>query len=302
MKTVIICGLLLLALGFALPPGARAQAERLVIGSGPSPDRIVLAKLLIKMLRYKGISCKDMTGLGSEDMARGALVNGRMDLYPAFTDQVLAEFEDPGKAGQEPGEVFAQAARLDLAKNKLVWIKMTALEDVPRIWLQPALAMSAGLDTISALAAISKTRPDRFKLGMTPDFLFAENGYRPLAQAYGLTLASDNIIQMDRVFLYPALLEKGVDLVVGRSMDWETARLKLASLKDDLGFLRPNNASFVARQEVLADRPRLEPAVSELSALLTTAETARLVGLIQNGADPGLVAFQWLQEKKLIPD
>lgn len=286
MKIRFAIIVLLLVVFPAVFPGAQARAQRLTIGSGPAPDRIVLAKLLILMLQEKGVACADMTGLGSEDMAGSALVNEQLDIRPVFRQGTPAGSTEKSTTGGPEKE----PVRLELA----------GLEDGPRIWLRQALARSAGLDTISSLAALCKDRPDRFELGLTPEFLVAENGYRPLAIAYGLNLLPENILQMDRVFLYPALLEKGVDLVIGRSLDWETWGRRLTHLQDDRGFFGVGKAAFEVRGDILSRHPLIGQLVAALGEQLTSTEMAGLVAQIRQGSTPGQAAESWLREKKLL--
>ena len=294
----LIFFMVLTALSWA--PLAPAQDRVLTVGSDRSPDRIIMARLFMGLLEDRGFSCKDMTGLGSFSLVRNGLLNRQIDLYPAYTGDLLDEVPDKKISGDDPQALFRAARNRELTAKGLVWLDMIVARKTPRIWLKRRLARTRKLKTITDLASYIKARKEKPYLGLTPKFLIADNGYRPLAQAYGLEFPGDRIIKMDRLFLYPALEEEGVDVVIGNSLDWEPIRSKLAYLKDDLGFFRPSNPSAVVRLETTGKYVELGAIIAELSPLLTSAEMAKLIGLVHDGSDQTLVAAQWLREKKLI--
>lgn len=298
--TLILSGIVFITLSLALAPQVQAKEKILNIGSGRSVDRIILGKLFIRLLEDRGFSCVDMTGLGSDRLVRSALLNKQIDLYPAYTGEVLARYPDENISGNDPQTLFTTVSNRDLSEKGLVWLDMMAAEKIPRLWLKARLAKVGKLTTISDLAAYVKRRSIKPLLGLTSGFLIAENGYRPLASAYGLTLPGDRVIKMDRIFLYPAIMDNGVSVVIGRSIDWEPIRYGLAHLNDDLGFFRPHNPSAVVRIKTAEKYQDLKPIVSVLSDVLTSAEMAALIGQVQGETDPTQAVTEWLRGKGLI--
>ncbi len=298
--TLVLSGIVLSLLLPVFTPAAPAQEKSLIVGSGRSADRIILGKLFIRLLEEKGFSCRDMTGLGSGRLVRSALLNKQIDLFPAYSGECPVPQPARGKFGGDPKGLFETVAQRDLAANGLVWLDMMAAEKIPRLWLKPRSAKARRLSSISDLAAFVRTRIEKPYLGLTPAFLIAPNGYRPLAQAYGLALPGDRIIKMDRVFLYPAVIKGGVEVAVGHSIDWEPARFGLVHLNDDLGFFRPNNPSGVVRIETARKYRDLKPILAELSKALTPLEMADLIGLIHDGVDYDLAVELWLRGKGLV--
>ena len=301
-KAALAITVTLVLLSLAVPfSSSLAKDKALAIGTDRSADGMILGRLILRLLKDRGYRCRDMTGLGSKDLVRAALINGQIDLYPAYTGWVTERYLGGWKDSTvEPKTAFEKVSGEDLSKNKLLWLGMMTLEKKPRIWLRDRYARSRRLKTISDLAAVTKSKQHKPIIGLSPGFLVDDRGYRPMAQTYGIDLPDTAIIKMDPVFLYPALMQRGVDLVVGRTLDWEPGKHNLVYLKDNLGFFKPNNHSYVVRVETAQQFPGLRQDVSELNQLMTSDEMGLLLGRLAEGSDLDRITAQWLKDKGLI--
>ena len=92
-----------------------------------------------------------------------------------------------------------------------------------------AEAARLGIEMISDLAR----HPD-LKLGLTHEFLDRQDGWRPLARRYGLTMP--NVSGIDHAIGYAALAKGSIDVKDAYSTDAKIQENDLVVLRDDLRF------------------------------------------------------------------
>jgi glycine betaine/choline ABC-type transport system substrate-binding protein len=132
-------------------------------------------------------------------------------------------------------------------------------------------ARRLGLKTISEAA---KYAPN-WRAGFGSAFLDREDGYRGLAQVYGLKFR-ETPLAMNLSLAYRALAEKQVDLISGEATNGLIAKLDLYPLEDDRRYFPPYHAVPVIRGEVLNRHPELRAVFDRLAGKISDQEMRRM--------------------------
>jgi osmoprotectant transport system substrate-binding protein len=139
----------------------------------------------------------------------------------------------------------------------------------------------------------------RWRPGFGYEFLERPDGYRGLAEAYGLRFGQAPRT-MELGLIYRALKEKQVDIVAGNSTDGAIAALDFVALEDDRGYFPPYQAAPVVRADRLAARPGLRAALERLAGALSAADMRRLNEAVETGRRPArAVAREFLRDRGL---
>jgi osmoprotectant transport system permease protein len=108
-------------------------------------------------------------------------------------------------------------------------------------------------------------------LGFTHEFLERRDGWRPLAEAYGLEM--EDVRGLEHALAYSALLRGDLDVTDAYSTDAKLEELDLRALEDDEAFFPEYAAVFLYRLD-LPDAAR-----GGLAALSGTLDRARMIHL-----------------------
>ncbi len=226
--------ILLLLLLFASPAfGARP----IVVGSKKFTESYVLGEIAKTVLERAHFAVEERAGMGGTIILWQALRGGQIDLYPEYTGTIGEEILKT-KTPQSEQEMRAALKNFGIGiSNELGFNNTYALV------MRRAEAEKLQIKTISDL----RQHPD-LKLGLTHEFLDRQDGWRPLAQRYGLTMP--NVIGIDHAIGYAALVHGSIDLKDAYSTDAKIAENDLVVLQDDKHFFPEYKAVFLYRLDL----------------------------------------------------
>ena len=123
--------LLLLPFGStqAWAQGAREDSNPVVVASKPFGESYLLAEMFAQLLEGHGIPVERRPGLGSTEIAFGALRAGAIDVYPEYTGTGLfAILHDtlPPEVLANPRRVFAHVAASFSSRFGVRWLPPSA--------------------------------------------------------------------------------------------------------------------------------------------------------------------------------
>ncbi len=283
-----LLGLLLAAAGCG--PG---RSERIVVGSKNFTEQSILGELVAQQLESTtGLQVDRRFYLGGTFIAHQAILAGRIDVYVEYTGTALtAILKESPRPGASQAEVYNRVKAAYAGQFALEVGDPLGFNNTFAIVVRGEEARALGLRMLSQAAA----HTPRWRAGFGYEFLERPDGYRGLAQTYGLRFAAPPRI-MDLGLLYRALKDKQVDLVAGNSTDGLIAALDLAVLEDDRNYFPPYQAVPIVRRETLARHPAARGALAALAGRLS-AEQMRRLNYAVDGAhrDVKEVARQFLR-------
>jgi len=209
-------------------------AKPIVIGSKKFTESYVLGEIAKTVLERTGLAVEDRPGMGGTIILWQALRSGQIDLYPEYTgtisEEILKSKQPLSQAEMEQSlKKFGVGMSADLGFNN-TYALVIQREEASRL----------GIAAISDLR-----RHPELKVGLTHEFLDRQDGWRPLAARYGLTMP--NVLGIDHALGYAALARDQIDVKDAYSTDAKIAENDLVALRDDLHFFPEYKAAYLYR-------------------------------------------------------
>lgn len=242
-------------------------ADPIVVGSKKFTESYVLGEIAKTVLERSGFGGEQRAGMGGTIILWQALIGGQIDLYPEYTGTIGEEIL------KRRERLSQEAMRAGLAKFGVGMSADLGFNNTYALVMRRAEANRLGIDTISDLRRYPKLR-----VGLTHEFLDRQDGWRPLAARYDLTMP--NVNGIDHAIGYAALARGEIEVKDAYSTDAKIAQNDLAVLRDDLRFFPEYKAVFLYRLaldpgaiEALNHFDRIDEA--KMIALNATAERTK---------------------------
>ncbi|MDR5823880.1 glycine betaine ABC transporter substrate-binding protein [Caballeronia sp. LZ043] len=276
-----------------------ALAANLVVGGKNFTEQYVLVEITTQYLRARGYSIDARTGLGSV-LLRSAQENGQVDLTWEYTGTAALVYHKL-KDKMSPDEMYQRVKDLD-AKEGLVWLNKSPLNNTYALGLPAAAARKSGIRTISQLSEKLRSDPKgtRHVFGMDAEFANRPDGLKPLEAAYDLHFSRAETKQMDSGLVYTALHNNQLTIGLVYTTDGRVKGFGIVPLEDDLHFFPPYNATPVVRATVLQQNPKLAEQLNALSAVLDNDAMLEMNKQVDiDGKSVQAVASEFLRAHKL---
>lgn len=223
------------------------------IGSKNFTESVLIGEILRLDLDAAGVAVEHRRALGGSTILWRALQDGSIDLYPEYTGTLTQELLHglPANAGLE-------ALRARLAPLGLGLAAPLGFDDRYALAVRETLAARLGLRTISDLRGHPELR-----YGLSSEFLDRGDGWRPLAQAYGLAPAT--LRGLDHDLAYRALAAEETDVADVYTTDAEIAHDHLRVLADDRHHFPGYAAVVLYRLDAARRAPQLEMRLAALA-------------------------------------
>lgn len=260
-----------------------------VVASKPFGESYLLAEIFAQLLETHGIPVERRPGLGTTEVAFGALRTGAIDIYPEYTGTgLLVVLHDTLPAAElaDPRRVYAYVARAFAERYDVRWLPPLGFENTFAIAVRPETAEKYGLRTLSDLAR----EASHLRGGFTPDFIGRSDGLEGLIQTYGSGIRPGTVRPLLAALKYQALAGGAVDVIDAFSTDGLLARYGLVVLQDDRHFFPPYQAAALLGPRA-AERDDVIAALTLLSGRLDEATMRALNRRTEvDGEDVGVVA------------
>jgi osmoprotectant transport system substrate-binding protein len=267
------------------------RTDRIVVGSKNFTESDLLGEIVAQQIeRRTGLPVERRFHLGGTFVCHQAITSGQIDLYVEYTGTAYtAVLKSP--PAHDPDSVRRAVTAEYARRFGLTWGKPFGFNNTFAITVRRRDATRYGLTRISDLARVAP----RWKAGFGYEFLERADGFRGLADAYGLRFSAPPTA-MDLGLTYRALAEGKVDVIAGNSTDGQIEALDLVVLEDDRHYFPPYEAAPVIRQTVLDAHPEVGTALALLARRITDAEMRRLNALADvEHKDIAGIARDWLQ-------
>ncbi|HWZ33639.1 MAG TPA: glycine betaine ABC transporter substrate-binding protein [Bryobacteraceae bacterium] len=284
------------ALGLAagVTTGCGSKQKQIVVGSKNFTEQVVLAEIISRHLEHRlGRPVKRQLNLGGTLLTYQALQSGQISLYPEYTGTIEAEIlkETPSA---DPLQVY-ERSRLELARlAQIDLLSPLGVDNTFVMVIRGADARKRNVATLSDAALVK----DGWKLGMGYEFEQRIDGMTSLNQYHLPFSAAPR--SMDLGLLYKALDEGQVTMIAANATDGPLTAHDWTTLRDDKKVFGSYQACVMVRQDVLADEPRLKPALAELSGKFTNEVMRKLDAAVDvDHRQPSQVAADFLAQAGL---
>lgn len=185
---------LCIAATLALIASAPARAGNpVVVSSKLSSESAMIGEMLRLALSAAGIPTVDRLKLGATPVVRRALLDGEVDLYVEYTGNGGIFFNMPSDpAWKDFRKGYELGARLDYARNRIVWLTPAPASNAWALAVRRDLASAYHLRTMSDFARWA-SGGGRVVLACSAEFANAGT-LRSLEDTYGFKLRSDQMI------------------------------------------------------------------------------------------------------------
>lgn len=276
---------------------SRSHANRVVVGSKNFTESFILGELIAQQIENRtSLKVERRFYLAGTYICHQAILAGRIDIYPEYTGTALTAVLKQ-KATGDKNDVYQRV--------KSEYERRFGLTLGPAFGFNNTFAMQIrGEDArrlnVKTLSEAVQFAP-HWRAGFGYEFMERPDGYRGLAETYGLHFAGPPRI-MDLGLLARALKDRQIDLAGGNATDGLIPALDLFVLADDKHYFPPYEAVPVIRQQTLREHPEIGAALDQLGNQISDSEMQKLNNAVDGEhRDPQEVAREFLKSKKLAP-
>ena len=299
-----IVAVLALALAAAAVWKMRRSAD-LVVGGKDFTEQEILTEMIALLIEGNtDLTVARKPYLGGTMVCFNALKAGDLDLYAEYTGTGLVNILDR-KAIADPQESYDVVKRAFDDEYGLTWLKPFGFNNTYTLTLRKDQAKALGLKTFSDLAAhLTSGKEPTLTAGFTAEFLDRPDGYKGLAEAYGLKFAAEPK-QLDPGLMYQACADGSVDVICAFATDGRIAAQGLVTLEDDRCFFPPYYAAPLVQQATLDGHPEIEALLNRLAGRLDDGTMQKLNYAVDRKDNPRRardVAREFLLDCGLLPN
>ncbi|MCB9436598.1 MAG: ABC transporter substrate-binding protein [Anaerolineales bacterium] len=249
------------------PQSLHAQGDPIVIGSKDFTEQQFLGYIILVALEANGYAVEDQIGLGGTAVARAALENGEIDVYPNYTATAALQslpalgFEIDPEIAKDAYRSYAAVSSLDAAYNDLVWLEPAPANNTYTMAVTREFSEANGITDFVQLAEWINAGND-VRLISNEEFTTRDDALVTFEDTYGFEISRDNIESLPGAVTSSAHQqlasgEGGYNIAVAYGTDGTLAALDLVALADPLGAQPVYQPTPVFRGEVLRSNPEI---------------------------------------------
>lgn len=285
-----------------ITPVAGLRGVTITVGSKDFTEQILLGYMAELALSAAGANVRDLTNIQGSSNARLALLTGDIDVTWEYTGTGWINYL--GNTDPIPDEraQYDAVRDADLQQNGLAWLPYSPLNNTYAFGTTRAYAEQHNLRSNSDMAAFLTENPDEAVFCVETEFASRQDGFPGVQAVYGFP--PTEVKTFGTGAIYSSIANGTCNFGEIFTTDGRIAGLDLAVLADDKKFFPQYNVCVVLRDEFRRQHPEIETIMQPIAAALTNEEMIELGKLVDvDGADPGVVAKDWMVAKGFIgPD
>ena len=230
----------------------------IVVGSKNGTEQLLLGEIVAQHLEHRlGRPVQRRSGLGDTAILYQAILSGHVGIYPEYTGLIESDIL------KEPANPDPQIV-LDRVRGQMDMVQLAVLDPLGFDDPTAMVVRAQGAEQIASLSDAAK-RAKPWKLGIPYEFQSRSDGLQGLA-SYRLPMDSPRVLDSTQLFV--KLANGDVDMIATRATDGHlTSDWKV--LADDQKVFPSYQACLMARKDVIAAEPALQPALAELSGKIS---------------------------------
>ncbi|MCI2929465.1 osmoprotectant ABC transporter substrate-binding protein [Staphylococcus haemolyticus] len=267
---------------------------------GTSESQIIshMLRILIEHDTNNKIQPTLINNLGSSVIQHNAITSDQANMSGTRytgTDLTGALGEDPIK---DPNKAMKATQKGFKDKYHQTFFNSYGFANTYALMVTKETAKKYHLETVSDL----KKHANKLRVGMDSSWERRKgDGYSGFKKEYGIDFKTVRPMQIGLV--YDALHSGNLDVAVGYSTDGRIAAYDLKVLKDDKHFFPPYDASPLATDQLLKEKPELKPIIKKLEGKISTEQMQELNYQADGkGKEPATVAEDFLKKHNYFDD
>jgi glycine betaine/choline ABC-type transport system substrate-binding protein len=250
---------------------APKHRDLIVVGSKNFTESFILGELIAQQIeQHTKLKVERRFYLAGTYICQQAILSGRIDIYPEYTGTALTAVLKQ-KASSDRNEVYQQVKREYETRFGLTLGVPFGFNDTFAMEIRGEDARRLNVKTLSQAAEYAP----KWHAGFGYEFMERPDGYRGLAETYGLHFAEQPRI-MDLGLLARALKDHQIDFAGGNATDGLIPALDLFALADDRHYFPPYEAVPVIRGQLLKEHPEVSHLLSALGNTISDSEMQRM--------------------------
>jgi len=301
MKKLVV---LIVAVCFLILPLTVLAGGPVNVASKGFTEQVILGKIMVNLLKNRGIPVKDRTSLGGTKVNREALEQGQIDVYMEYTGTAWMNFFKKKEMVRDSMGLYEKVKAID-AKKGLVWLAPAKFNNTYAIVMSAKKADELGIKSLSDWAAWIKKNPGKMTVAVNTEFYSRADGFKGMMGYYGLKFGKDipdsDVKKMETPLCKKAVRDGQAMCGMAFATDGEIKAYNQIVLTDDKNYFPIYNPAPVIRKAVLDQYPEIKFILGEIGPSLDTATMTRLNYRVNvNGEKPAWVAKSWLKGVGLV--
>jgi osmoprotectant transport system substrate-binding protein len=250
---------------------APKHRDLIVVGSKNFTESFILGELIAQQIeQHTKLKVERRFYLAGTYICQQAILSGRIDIYPEYTGTALTAVLKQ-KASSDRNEVYQQVKREYETRFGLTLGVPFGFNDTFAMEIRGEDARRLNVKTLSQAAEYAP----KWHAGFGYEFMERPDGYRGLAETYGLHFAEQPRI-MDLGLLARALKDHQIDFAGGNATDGLIPALDLFALADDRHYFPPYEAVPVVRGQLLQQHPEVSDLLKALGNTISDSEMQQM--------------------------
>lgn len=280
--------------------GEPLKGAELTVTSKSFTEQLILGAIMGIAFEAAGAEVLDRTGIQGSIGSREAVRKGDADAGYEYTGTAWITYLGRSEPIPDPHAQWEAVREAD-AKNGVTWLRPSALNNTYALAMNQANHRKYRTNTLSEVAALSKSGPGAVTLCVEVEFANRADGLPGMEKAYGMDVPAKNITQMDTGIIYTQA-GKG-SCVYGEvfTTDGRIKSMNLVVMRDDKKFFPNYNAAPMINSRTLKKWPAIPEVLDPISEKLNNSVAQDLNAKVDvDGEDPHQVALEWMKEQGFV--
>lgn len=240
--------------------GDRLEGVSLTVGSKDFTENILVGEMFVQALANEGADVTSQTNLGGTSVARDALLNDEIDVYPEYTGTGWTVHLGNPDPSQDPEELFTAVSEEDMKENDIKWVGRSPFNDTYGFAANGDLAEQEGGFDFDSMAAYLEANPDT-TVCMETEFPDRPDGLVLWEEATGYKIPQSQIQILDTGLIYTETSDGNCDFGEVFTTDGRIQALNL-ELVEDPGVMILYNLSFTFQNAVYTENAEVYDEIS----------------------------------------
>ncbi|GAA3584550.1 glycine betaine ABC transporter substrate-binding protein [Streptomyces osmaniensis] len=280
--------------------GEPLKGAELTVTSKSFTEQLILGAIMGIAFEAAGAEVLDRTGIQGSIGSREAVRKGDADAGYEYTGTAWITYLGHSDPITDPQKQW-EAVRKEDAKNGLTWLPPSALDNTYALAMNQDNHKKYGTNDLSEVAELSKSDPSAVTLCVEVEFANRADGLPGMQKAYGMSIPTGNITQMDTGIIYTQAAKGTCTYGEVFTTDGRIKSMNLVVMDDDKHFFPNYNAAPVINTKTLKKWPAITGVLDPITKKLNNSVAQDLNAKVDvDGEDPHQVALDWMKQEGFV--